>query len=202
MPILSVVGVIVDRVSAARLIAELFQLHRLDLLTEWEDEFVEEMRNLPRNYLLSARQAAKLLEILQERRVRTHVDGVSLIKTVELFDKNRADLDEDDCDYVDEFLNSGRNYEQKRGVDRIYVIAIRLGEEFPSVRWRNFNFSRDDLAQITRLARDELRIARRKRRELKLPRPKLSLGSGQRGCGNDMSPLLASLAVLERAVSG
>ena len=202
MPILSVVGVIVDRVSAARLIAELFQLYRMGLLTEWEDEFVEEMRNLPKNYLLSARQAAKLLEILQERRVRTHVDGVSILKMVELFGQSRADLDEDDREYVDTFLISGRNYEQMRGVDRIYAIARRLGEEFPSVRWRNFNFSRDDLAQITRLARDELRIARRKRRELKLPRPKLSLGSGQRGCGNDMSPLLASLAVLERAVSG
>lgn len=173
MPILSVVGVIVDREVAARLISDLFKFHRLDLLTEWEEQFVEEMRILPKNYLLSAKQAAKLLEILQDRRPRTHVDGIGVIDMVHLFDQNRDDLDDDDREYVDDFLNSGRAYEQKSGVDWICVIARKLGEDFPSVRWRDFHLSRDELAQITRLARDELRIARRKRRELQAVRPKL-----------------------------
>lgn len=173
MPILSVVSVIVDREVSARLISELFNFHRLDLLTEWEDGFVEEMKILPKNYLLSAKQAAKLLEILQDRRPRTHVDGIGVIDMVRLFDRNRNDLDDDDREYVDDFLKSGKAYEQRRGVDRIGVIARRLGEDFPRVRWRDFRLSRDELAQITRLARDELRIARRKRRELQAVRPKL-----------------------------
>ncbi|MNX86368.1 hypothetical protein D3C86_1182490 [compost metagenome] len=202
MPILSVVGVIVDRETAARLISELFYLHVLGLLTEWEEQFVEEMRSLPRNYLLSAKQAAKLLEILQDRRPRTHVEGINVLDMVRFFDQKRADLDDDDSDYVDGFLNSGRDYVQRSGVDRICAIARRLEEDFPSVRWHEFHLHRDELAQITRLAREELRIARRKRRKLQAVKPKLQVVLGRRGCGNDLSPLLASLAAFERAVSG
>lgn len=201
MAILAVVGVIVDRVWAGRLIAELGQLHQGGLLTEWEEGFAVDMGVWSRKRHLVVKQAAKLLEILQDRRRRTQVGGISLVKMVEFFDRNRGDLDEDDCDYIDEFLRSGRDYEQRRGVDRILAIARRLGEDFPRVEWTNFHLSRDEHAQVIRIARDDLKAERRKRRALQSHQPPRPPTSGRVGCGNDMSRLMASLNELMKAVT-
>lgn len=201
MAILAVVGVIVDRAWAGRLIAELVQLYQAGLLTEWEEDFAVDISVWSRKRGLTVEQAAKLLEILQDRRKRTQVGGISLVKMVEFLDRNRGDLDEDDCDYIDEFLRSGRDYEQRRGVDRISAIARRLGEDFPRVEWTNFHLSRDEQAQVVRIAREDLKAERRKRRALqshKLPCPP---SSEQRGCGNDMSRLMASLNELMEVVT-
>lgn len=201
MAILAVVGVIVDRAWAGRLIAELVQLYQAGLLTEWEEDFAVDISVWSRKRCLTVEQAAKLLEILQDRRKRTQVGGISIVKMVEFLDRNRGDLDEDDCDYIDEFLRSGRDYEQRRGVDRISAIARRLGEDFPRVEWTNFHLSRDEQAQVVRIARDDLKAECRKRRALqshKLPCPP---SSEQRGYGNDMSRLMASLNELMEVVT-
>lgn len=202
MLILRVVSLMLDCIESARLIGELEQLRMLGLLKGWEVGFADELISLPAGKRLSAKRAAKLLEILHERRKRFHGDGVSVLEMMTLLASLSDYLDESDNKFVADFLSSGLSYVQLHGYNRIHLIAKRLGRDFPEIELQDFGFSREDLAFAVRSVREELKRARAKKRAHARLRPAVQAPKrGRRGCGNDLGPLLQSLGALERAMA-
>ena len=110
--------------QAARRLAK--SLLTSESLTDWERSFLIDMAD--QQSQPSTRQAEKLLQVRDEAKRFTSIDGVSLARLLERCADNRLDLDESDEAFVLELAKRQPADFSKREASRICRCARNVGE--------------------------------------------------------------------------
>ncbi|MBB3873289.1 hypothetical protein [Brevundimonas mediterranea] len=151
------------------------------------------------NEPLSVRRAAKILEIIQARRKITSNDGITVIEIMVLFKENLLDLDQDDQEFVEQFWQDPRDYAQLHEINRMHLIAARLGRHFPKIRAVRYQLNEDEILEVKSLVWEELEHRKNAKRRAFYTRSSPSK-TARRGCGNDLTAMFEALNKLELAV--
>lgn len=199
MPLLRVVQLILDRSVAERMILELCRLNREGLLRPWESRFALRVERLSLNEPLSVRRSAKILEIIQARRKITSNDGITVIEIMVFFKANLLDLDQDDQEFVEQFWQDPRDYAQLHEINRMHLIAARLGRHFPQIRAVRYQLNEDEILEVKSLVWQELEYRNNAKRKPFYTKSSPSK-TARLGCGNDLSAMFDALNKLELAV--
>lgn len=199
MPLLQVVEIILDRSLAERKILELCRLHREGLLRPWESRFASGVEKISLEEPLTVRRSAKILEIIEARRKITYNDGITVVEILVFFKENLLDLDQDDQEFVEHFWQDPRDYAQLHEINRMHLIAARLGRYFPKVRAVRYQLNEYEVAKVRSLVWQELEHRKNAKRKAFYTRSSSSK-TARRGCGNDLTAMFEALNKLELAV--
>lgn len=199
MPILQVGQLILDRSLAERKILELSRLNGEGLLRPWESRFSYRLDKLSLDEPLTVRRAAKILEIIQAKRKITSNDGITVTEIMVFFRANLLDLDQDDQEFIEQFWQESRDYAQLNEINRMHLIAARLGRHFPRITAIRYQLTEDEILAVKDLVWQELEHRKNAKRRAFYTRSSSSK-TARRGCGNDLSAMFDALNKLELAV--
>ena len=199
MPLLRVVQIILDRSVAETRILELCRLNRAGLLRPWESRFTSGVEKLSLDEPLTPRRAAKILEIIEARRKITSNDGITVVEIMVFFKANLLDLDQDDQEFVEQFWQHPRDYAQLHEINRMHLIAARLGRHFPKIRAVRYQLNEYEILEVKSLVWQELEHRKNAKRKPFYTRSSSSK-TARRGCGNDLTAMFEALNKLELAV--
>ncbi|WP_426017943.1 hypothetical protein [Brevundimonas sp. DWR2-3-1b1] len=167
------------------------------LPSDWEIEFAKNIPSWTRRAPTLA-QAAKLLEISQERRKRT--DGLTMSVSEGLQALKDCDLEDWEKAALAELVDGWMGYLQLRDYNHLSGMLRSHGIDFPPVVELNFRLGRHELADIARQLRVRKQDERKARRAARIPQPRHQTSGSKKGCGNDMAQVHAAILMLQKAM--